>query len=542
MAETEVSRHPTPSQPERRSFIPTQPESLAPEPESRQRRFSRLRLRHASDPELSTRFRNQDESTTVPPPVPDAANAAPCKPVVQEMICISARKLTTCAAPVVSYTSPKREKLEESPGNFRPWGRQTSFRAKSQASHQNLQSTAAPTKPRKSIGDLMIREFSPRPSFSETDRTTSSRAIRSRSSLISPIPRFSTSSTSDEPLYAATTTTHSNTSAPTTTFFKIPRKKRSKQEPLFPLPDHLLPAAVQRSMLSPSPNTPQSIESISPPKSLEQPSRPSSLDHISSHPQQPRPPIQTLSTSDIPTLRIPAANTQFAAPSPGFTTTGLARRDSAASAPIPPSTRTSIGKHLRKRSGTFDGPFAYPNDFGIPSVPPLPSGRTSVVSTNVGRNSIGGGLRSLTSRLRQTSDAHSPGAVSPGGLSSPQNGSWGASKETLVLPEREDGETAGKYYSRLESTTRKRGLALALSKSSDSFNNDVLRSLMRSFKLYEVPLDYAIRLFLWEIDLPGEAQQIDRVVSAFAERYYECNPHIFHNFGKYDQPVLRVKD
>ena len=160
------------------------------------------------------------------------------------------------------------------------------------------------------------------------------------------------------------------------------------------------------------------------------------------------------------------------------------------------------------------------------------SGRSSTASTTLGRNSIAG-LRSLTSRLRHPSETYSPRHGSPGsgaaGLSA--NNSFALSRETLVVPDREEGETAGKYFQRLEKDIPKKSIALVLSKSSDTFSHDVLRSLMRTFKFFEEPMDMSMRRFLWQIDLPGEAQQIDRVISAFAERYHECNPHIFNTLG-----------
>jgi len=116
------------------------------------------------------------------------------------------------------------------------------------------------------------------------------------------------------------------------------------------------------------------------------------------------------------------------------------------------------------------------------------------------------------------------------GVNSHSN-SFALSRETLVVPEREEGETSGKYYARLESDISKRSIAALMSKSADPFSGDVLRSLMRTFKFYEEPMDISMRRFLWEIDLPGEAQQIDRVMSAFSERYHECNPHIFDKPG-----------
>ena len=32
--------------------------------------------------------------------------------------------------------------------------------------------------------------------------------------------------------------------------------------------------------------------------------------------------------------------------------------------------------------------------------------------------------------------------------------------------------------------------------------------------------------------LPGEAQKIERIMQAFAQRYYQCNPDSYVNAGK----------
>ena len=41
------------------------------------------------------------------------------------------------------------------------------------------------------------------------------------------------------------------------------------------------------------------------------------------------------------------------------------------------------------------------------------------------------------------------------------------------------------------------------------------------------------RRYLFTFILPGEAQKIDRIMEAFAQRYYECNPHIYATPGKF---------
>lgn len=40
------------------------------------------------------------------------------------------------------------------------------------------------------------------------------------------------------------------------------------------------------------------------------------------------------------------------------------------------------------------------------------------------------------------------------------------------------------------------------------------------------------RQFLWSFRLPGEAQKIDRMMEAFAQRYCQCNPGVFQSTGR----------
>lgn len=150
-----------------------------------------------------------------------------------------------------------------------------------------------------------------------------------------------------------------------------------------------------------------------------------------------------------------------------------------------------------------------------------------MTSTTLGRNSIAG-LRSFTSKLRHPSES-SPRHGSPSGANSSKNNSFAMSKEILVVPDRDEGESAAQYYGRLEGLVPKKAIGQLFAKSSDPFSHDVLRSLMRTFKFFEEPMDISLRKFLWEIDLPTETQQIDRLISAFAQRYFECNPPLFDN-------------
>ena len=172
--------------------------------------------------------------------------------------------------------------------------------------------------------------------------------------------------------------------------------------------------------------------------------------------------------------------------------------------------------------------------------PPLPhSGRTSTSTS--GRASLGG-LFSLA-RLRQNSEPPflrhgSPQVGTPGTPGSPgsKQNSFNLSRDTFVVPERQEGDTPAKYLVRLEEAVSRGAVAITLSKSDDEFSKNVLRSYMRGFKFFGDPLDMAIRKLLMEVELPKETQQIDRVLQSFADRYHECNPGIYASPGKRSCP------
>lgn len=176
------------------------------------------------------------------------------------------------------------------------------------------------------------------------------------------------------------------------------------------------------------------------------------------------------------------------------------------------------------------------DDAASPTPPGGLSGRNS--TSTAGRSSFSN-LFGLSSRFRQNSEPHSPRHGSPAhgflgnsGLTSHQN-SLNISRETLVLPEREEGETPGHYLERIEANNLdKSAVAACLSKTDDAFLLSVLRSYMRRFAFFGDPIDMAIRKLLMQVELPKETQQIDRVLQGFADRYHECNPGIYMNADK----------
>jgi Sec7-like guanine-nucleotide exchange factor len=120
---------------------------------------------------------------------------------------------------------------------------------------------------------------------------------------------------------------------------------------------------------------------------------------------------------------------------------------------------------------------------------------------------------------------HTPGLAS-------HTNSLSLSRDAISLPDREEGETAIQYLSRVEDIAARSQIPSILSKDRDEFFHAVMRSFMRKFAYFGDPLDMAIRKLLMEIDLPKETQQIDRVLQSFSDRYHECNPGIFPTAGK----------
>ena len=295
------------------------------------------------------------------------------------------------------------------------------------------------------------------------------------------------------------TISSANPSSKTSQFFRFGRKKK-QPEPLFPLPVRI----------SPPTEPPSKSQSVA---NSDSPTHSHSFD------------------DDIPPVPpIPSSATAAS----GKPSVDLGGNGSAASGHSSPPVTIQFNPDTRSRAGTMNSSTGHPGSERIYTPLPPDSGRNSTASTTLGRNSIAGLRNFVTSRIRYPSEPHTPhGHGSPGGaLAQSANTSFALSRETLVVPDREEGESAGKYYARLETEMPKRFIAMALSKSPDQFNKDVLRSLLRTFKFYEEPMDMSVRKYLWECNLSGEAQQIDRVLNAFAERYHECNPHIFANLGR----------
>ena len=370
-------------------------------------------------------------------------------------------------------------------------------------------------------------EIPSRPPATSTASVPPPYGDESNSSLALPVSRLSESSRSDESsgdhgIYAQTTTTH--TISTTTTFFKLPRRKKDKG-PLFPLPVKIPPPGPPSGSL----HTPKGSNSGGNPGS---PSRrspgapPPAAIHRSdgSREQDDERPSPLSSPSHS---MVALTNAPLGSPGPA-----IVRKDSSKSyqsarsipsLPPPPLLK-------RGRSSTM-GSLQRDREAENGSDQLAPSGRTSTSTT--GRKSFGD-LFSLSHRLRQNSEPPNPrhgspasrAPATPGSIGSKQN-SFSLPRDTLVYPERKEGDTPATYLEKLEAAVNRGVIASILCKTADDFSKTCLRKYMRGFSYFGDSIDMAVRKMLMEVELPKETQQIDRLLQGFANRYCECNPGIF---------------
>jgi hypothetical protein len=348
----------------------------------------------------------------------------------------------------------------------------------------------------------------------------------SNSALALPVPdpRFSESSQSDgsngssgDQIYGQTTTT-THTVSTHTTFFKLPRRNQNRNS-LFPLPVKVSPPEQEDTD---EPSTPRastySTRSMQTPDSGSGKSPPGTA--LQRRHTEVSPGKQRAQHPSLPHTHAGLAKSSLSFAEPGdanlFRNDSQRTQHSATSSPLQPPMKLG----LRDRASTTSSFGRGSQEMDTP--PPLPgSGRNSTSTT--GRSSLGGFLS--FARFRQSSEPHSPRHGSPGTRS--KSNSFAISREVLVIPEREEGDTPGKYLERLENAMARSMIAGILSKSADPFAQAVLRSYTRRFPFFGEPIDMSLRKFLLEAELPKETQQVDRVIQAFADRYHECNPGIF---------------
>ncbi|CDM27071.1 hypothetical protein DTO013E5_4257 [Penicillium roqueforti] len=438
-------------------------------PNLRHKRFSFMRLRHASDPQLSKSYAKAGEET---PPVPS----------------LPPPKIITTAPTSHELDQPVKQRPKLS---FRPSSRKQSME---EMSRKSMEQPAKPRRRGQGSTDSQVTDSTLAMSQSITEEpgrlSTNSRGGTTqpndsqRSSVID--PRFSESSRSDQS-YGDQTVTPSISPRdvqPVTTAkrFRMPRLTRSRT-PLFPLPPKVSQPAggVDGRPKFPPADTPKSEPS-------------DGQDQVSPLPSPARSTVGFVASSNVPPLF---------------------RNDSTNSAR---SVRSNPSFKNRGRSSTMGSLAENQDDLSIP--PYLASSARTSTSTS-GRKSFGD-IFNITQRLRQNSSPPSPHHGSPtiGGASTPV-------KQELAIPKREENDTPASYLTRLEETLPRGMIAGVLAQSDEEFYKVCLRKHMRTFSYFGDPLDMAIRKLLMEVELPKETQQIDRFVQAFADRYHECNPGIF---------------
>lgn len=353
----------------------------------------------------------------------------------------------------------------------------------------------------------------------------------SHTSLALPPSRLSESSRSDASsgdhgIYAETTTTH--TVSTTTTFFRLPRRKKEK---------HLFPLPVKIPAPEPRPN------GIKTPKFLR--SRPKSMSPARDSPKVGEP----VTAIYAPNLPLPESDSEHPSPLPspthsivaltnaplGSSAPSVFRKDSLASyrsanstpsIPMPPPFLGTRGRS--STMGSLKKTLEADNQSPPQAVSP---GRTSTSTT--GRKSFGD-ILSLSHRLRHNSEPSNAGngKTLPGTPGTPastrsKSNSFQIPREAIVYPERSEGDTPATYLTKLEEAVNRGVIAAILCKGFDDFSKTCLRKYMRGFSYFGDSIDMAVRKMLMEVELPKETQQIDRLLQGFADRYCECNPGIF---------------
>ena len=519
----------------------------APKP----KRFSLMKLRNLSEPQLSYRARmdaaRQDEEERPPVPSVMAGNAVPS--IVK-------------TAPTTDMSVQQREQPaveEERVGRPSFFKRTSSRRGKSEhrdarVSTESRNSSKKTSSMRwrmgRSNGLEDLRRLStmhvaannqqsslpsphpPPPSYGDESNSTLAVPV---SQL--PDSRISESSQSDGTyrssneghIYGATTTTH--TISTQTTFFKLPRRNKNRNS-LFPLPVKIPPPNTTHR---PEPDPEQYYQAPATPRaSNSEQSAPSDVAASQN---------SSATTSRSESLRrrntLSSSTEHRGRESPATTSSPYAAPTKSSLSFAEPSMHLFRGNSQQSQSSDTSSPLQPPMRFGlrdrasttsssgrksdVETPPPnSASGRNSLSTT--GRTSLGTLL--TLSRFRQGPESLSPRHGSPGSRS--KSNSFAMSREALVVPEREDGDTPGKYLERLEAAVSRSVIAGILSKSGDPFAQAVLRSYTRRFPFFGEPIDMSLRKFLLEAELPKETQQVDRVIQAFADRYHECNPGIFN--------------
>ncbi|PGH13084.1 hypothetical protein AJ80_06456 [Polytolypa hystricis UAMH7299] len=463
---------------------------------ARRKRFSMMRFRHASDPQLSASF-NQSKPPPVPavPPPPTIITTAP---TLTNLDPPTKRKNPFKISPKKSILSHGRANTREhTPSNTSP-SHTPSASIKSATAPQTMRASHISFEEPGRLSTTSLRSAGPRGSGDTSNQSGPVSGARlSESSR-------SDASSGENPLYRVGSRNGNSSSH---SFFRIPRLRKN-HSPLFPLPPELHPSGSSSAHVSP----------------VDKPSYPGSgKQALSNDPSREQlSPFHSPSQSSVGQMT----------PATTSTTQGLFRKDSVTSAHSARSSLSLTARTGRRGRSSTMGSLADIQDDPHQSSPDLvPSSRTSTTTT--ARKSFSD-LFGFTHRMRQDSEPPVPGngssifgaPITPASITSKPN-SLSIARELASFPAREEGDTPATYLSQLENTVRRGAIATILSQSAEEFYAISLRRYMRTFAFFGDPIDMAIRKLLMEAELPKETQQIDRVIQGFADRYHECNPGIF---------------
>jgi brefeldin A-inhibited guanine nucleotide-exchange protein len=92
-----------------------------------------------------------------------------------------------------------------------------------------------------------------------------------------------------------------------------------------------------------------------------------------------------------------------------------------------------------------------------------------------------------------------------------------------------DPSSIAKFFRETHSLSKDK-IGEFLGKDKD-MNKKVLHAFVETFDFKEIPIDISMRKFLGTFRLPGEGQQIDRIMEKFAEHFCLQNPAAFANAG-----------
>ena len=471
-----------------------QENEVTPKPQ----RFSLMKFKHASEPQLSTRYKETEPVMShEPPPPPTIITTAPTQHHNEHEPRKKERFLPR------TFSSFRKSMIIREDGPFRPNASLAAPQNESSASSTpNLSRAMSENSPWRHNAD----GISP-PAYGD----------ESSSALALPVTRMSESggsegSSGSHKLYAQTTTTHFIET--TTTIFKLKKNKFKKSKdkgPLFPLPERLPPPSSGRTSTA----NVSDVGSACGRKSMS-PSRKSTTGIRWRNDVGGRETPQETPNSSVVAL----TNAPLGSPGPA-----IMRRQSMLSnnsGNVTP-TGTLVPPRLgaRGRSSTM-GSLGRSNERAGDGAQ---SGRNS--TSTAGRRSFGD---ILTQRLRKDSAPAHHGSGSGSTPGSKSNSFQLAREEPeLVYPPREEGDTPASYLEKLEAAVPRGAMASVLCKSADDFSKTCLRKYMRGFSYFGESIDISVRKMLMEVVLPKETQQIDRLLQSFADRYHECNPGIFMN-------------